>query len=389
MFKKILSYSIITVILFSALPVSVFGDGLTGDQVDVFNSNVYYFDTEIGVACQAQAASSSTTPAQVGGDNQKTTYDFFVANGYSPAQAAGATGNFMVEATRAIDPNSLNSIGAYGIAQWYQSRRTSMVAWVTAEGKASNSISGQLDYVLHELNTGYVGFSSAYKKISDPKAAAQSWMDVYENPGDGSGPTRQKNAQEIFDKFSTTVVVPGQTATPGSSSGCTAASSSGSPDCATATGSAKILCEAKKYNGIFYTFGGGHQGYDNFRKVCPIASIPAAAAASSLATPGPCSTDCSSLVSMAVDEAFNKKFSWVVSGIINDTADWQAVSVGATQPGDVVTLGDHHVEIVDHVDTKTGAMFTFGSHSTGTRTGGMSSTVSYWEAAYHYKGSTN
>lgn len=146
---------------------------------------------------------------------------------------------------------------------------------------------------------------------------------------------------------------------------------SGSPNCNAATGNAKILCEAKKYNGIYYGFGAAHDGFKPFKARCTATVLASAAKKSTPGNIGPCATDCSSLVSIAVDETFNHTYMWTVSEGGDATmqgagaSNWKSVPLKEAQPGDIVTKAGH-VEIVDHIDGS--KLYTFGSHHTGTRT---------------------
>lgn len=158
------------------------------------------------------------------------------------------------------------------------------------------------------------------------------------------------------------------------------------------TGNAAILCEAQKYNGIYYNFGGGHQSYSVFRQNCPEQAISSAAASSTPQDPGPCSTDCSGLVSVSIDGAFNQNFSMTVTEstgqmIGSGSQYWQPISLSQVQPGDIATIPGH-VEIVDHYDPSTNTLYTFGSHETGKQTS-LISTVNYFKIFYTWTGPTN
>lgn len=154
---------------------------------------------------------------------------------------------------------------------------------------------------------------------------------------------------------------------------------------------AAILCEAEKYNGIFYLSGGGHQGYTNFRAACPETAIQTAAASSSAADPGPCATDCSGLVSVAIDAAYNQNLSFVVQNDQMYSADgnnyWTRVQVGDVQAGDIATTTEH-VEIIDHYDSGTNTIYTFGSHHTGSQTSAGSG-INYYTSFWRYTGPKN
>jgi len=160
-----------------------------------------------------------------------------------------------------------------------------------------------------------------------------------------------------------------------------------------ATGDARILCDAERYKGIWYYYGGAHQGRAAYVAGCPNpASPPNNQASGKIAidgtsgNPSPCATDCSGLVSMAVDDVFNQTFDWVVADITN-SPDWRKdSSVSAAQPGDVVTVGTEHIEIFVSYNPNNGSVNTFGSHETGTQTGPSVGAAGYYDAAWHYIG---
>lgn len=178
-------------------------------------------------------------------------------------------------------------------------------------------------------------------------------------------------------------------------SGSSGSSGASCPNASSTTGDAKILCEAQQYNGIWYRYAGGHQGYSAFIAGCPDPSNPPdnhphgaaiVAGDDNSGNPSPCATDCSGLVSIATDEAFNQNYMWVVEDYVMQGAGaqyWHEIPIAQAQPGDIVTLYEH-VEIVDHVSGST--IYTFGSHETGTQTGEITSPISYWDKAYRWTG---
>jgi hypothetical protein len=167
------------------------------------------------------------------------------------------------------------------------------------------------------------------------------------------------------------------------------------------TGDAAILCIAEEYKGINYLYGGAHAGYAAFRQQCPLDAVAHAARTSTAYNPGPCATDCSGLVYVALDQAFHLDYSGIVAnsdGIMTAaTQDWKSIPFSQAQPGDIVTSDDGdgtpgvlpgqdgHVEIV--VKIKDGTVYTFGSHYTGTKTGFVSGPESGWNTgAWHWIG---
>ena len=176
------------------------------------------------------------------------------------------------------------------------------------------------------------------------------------------------------------------------STGCGAVSA----NCQAATGDTKILCEAEPYAGVYYRWGGGHGAYNTFVAGCPNPSNPPnnqphgsppdPTDNNQSGNPSPCATDCSGLVSIAVDAAFGQNFSWSVGSLESDTTNWQPIQEAEVRPGDVVVKAAEHIEIVDHYDASTGSLYTFGSHDTGTMTGEITTRLSDWTGAYTYIG---
>lgn len=173
---------------------------------------------------------------------------------------------------------------------------------------------------------------------------------------------------------------------------------SSSTDCSVSTTStnAAILCEAKKYDGIYYSWGGGHGSYSTFRQNCPESAISSAASTSTPSSPGPCATDCSGLVSVAIDAVFNQTYDM---GVSDSTAQmtgggsqyWQPIQLNQVQAGDIATENINnvgHVEIVDHYNASTNTLYTFGSHSPNTKTS-ENSTVGYFTNFYRWTGPTS
>ncbi len=126
---------------------------------------------------------------------------------------------------------------------------------------------------------------------------------------------------------------------------------SGSPDCATAQGNAKILCEAKKYDPVSYeeSARGGHlASAAAWLKTCPVIDKT-------------CLLDCSGLVNIAVWDAFKVDLNENTNGEYADTEHWKHIDQADLQPGDLIQPNSGHVEIVDHIQGK--IIHTFGAHT--------------------------
>lgn len=164
------------------------------------------------------------------------------------------------------------------------------------------------------------------------------------------------NVMAAYQKFSTggSPSAPSDGGTQPASEGC----SSGSPDCQSATGTAKILCESKKYDPVNYVWGGGHGGGKAYHDACP---EPKAQDASENDGEYHCGLDCSGLVSVAVYDAFGNNSAWDTTVITSDKSNWKEVSESELQSGDLIEPNIDHVEIVDHVSGDT--IYTFGAHT--------------------------
>ena len=319
---------------------------------------------------------SSTNTPLAGKDNREKIFNYFVGKGLSGAQSAGIVGNFGQESS--WNPSAQ---GGY-LAQWGDERLTALENFARKQNKPVTDLGVQLDYTWLELTNGsgaagdYSAVLKALKDTKTPEEAALVFSKQYEIAGDPRNERRQKLAKEAFTDFGS-----------GGGAATTSGACGGSPDCQTASGTAKILCEAKKYDGIYYLWGGGHSGYDTFKKNCPADKINQEKQKSTATNQGPCATDCSGLVGVAVGDAFGFKASWTVgdnSEMQGKDADkWKKVNVSEARPGDIVTHPGH-VEIVDSVSN--GKVNTFGSHQTGRKTSPSQSSVSAWVSAFRWGG---
>jgi hypothetical protein len=359
---------------------------------------------------QCSGGDSSTLDVADLGANTKTAMAYLVNEGkFTPEQAAGIVGNLMAESGTKLDPTATSADGgAYGIAQWRGGRQSDMKAWVAAQGSDPNSFEGQLAYVLHEFNTSENAAKADLLKQHTANDAAFSVYKYYERPDDGSYPTREKNARSVLKQYTTDIQGTTDDSSAAASvdnnatdaededtSTCSSVGATGSVDCTSATGTAKILCEAQPYNGIYYRWGGGHQGYKAFVAGCPDPTNPPNNHPSGAVSdptngglsgnPSPCATDCSGLVSVAVSAAFNRDVTWTVSSLEGDGANWKKISKTDIQAGDVLVKGNDHVEIVDHAQGS--SVSTFGSHKTGTKTSLVQTSLGDWDGAYRYIGS--
>jgi hypothetical protein len=264
-----------------------------------------------------------------------------------------------------------------------------------------SSVEASVDYTASE-NQNAQGGGDIASYIRDQygsqidSGSLLSLMEAYSPPSQNNTVQYVKNVKKWINQLINLTNSGGASiinSIPPTTSGCSSGPISCPSGGGTVTGDAAILCEAEKYVGIWYLYGGGHAGYSAFRQQCPESALPKAASLSTVGNPGPCATDCSGLVSMAVDAAFNQSYDWTVSNsngqMVGAGANyWQSIPMNEAQPGDIVTSNDGdgtpgippgtdgHVEIVVSVSGNT--VNTFGSHYTGSQTGPVSGSASGW-----------
>lgn len=124
----------------------------------------------------------------------------------------------------------------------------------------------------------------------------------------------------------------------------------GSANCQTDVGNAKIYCEAIKYDPISYqeSIAGGHQGAVAWHATCPVINAS-------------CILDCSGLVNIAVYDAFKIDLRENTTSEFADTNHWKHITLSQLQRGDLIQPNSGHVEIVDKIVG--GTIYTFAAHS--------------------------
>lgn len=153
--------------------------------------------------CSQQNAGSPVDVNLAGNDNGQKIFNFLTGKDENRAviktnnnqplnaiQAAAFVGNFYQES--GLDPKSINSIGATGIAQWLGGRKASLM-------KKNNplSLETQLKFVIEELDGGErriisePSFKNA-KSASDIEAATIAVRKVYERPGENEANDRNR-----------------------------------------------------------------------------------------------------------------------------------------------------------------------------------------------------
>jgi hypothetical protein len=120
--------------------------------------------------------------------NDKTAFDYFLAKGLTPVQAAGIVGNLDQESN--MNPGAVQPGGpGRGIAQWSVGGRwnsdagDNAVAYAASQGKSVSSLGLQLDFIWFELTT-FSGYGlAALKKDTTTSAATLTFMTDFEACG--------------------------------------------------------------------------------------------------------------------------------------------------------------------------------------------------------------
>lgn len=184
----------------------------------------------------SQSDCSCSDSSLVGSDRETQSWNYFKGKSLSDQQAAGILGNMLVESH--FDPtimqkggNSQNPSDAdplgYGLIQWTPGSKIITEAKEAGLSGPIYALSTQLDLVWQHMHNNPVvtqPFSlSDFTHISDEKQAAIYFRDHIEGGADPNG-VRETYATDILNKYAGT----GSSDTGGSSSSCSATTSSGS-----------------------------------------------------------------------------------------------------------------------------------------------------------------
>ena len=136
----------------------------------------------------------------VGSNNVESAYNYFISRGLQDYQAAAIVGNLIAESN--VNPTALNSIGAYGIAQWLGGRKTNL------QSKPNyDTLQVQLDFIWEELSGPYSGVLSSLRASSDIGQATRIILERYEipcMPGAQCNPEYNRRlplAQGVFQQY--------------------------------------------------------------------------------------------------------------------------------------------------------------------------------------------
>ena len=105
----------------------------------------------------------------------KTAVDYFVSQGWTPAQAQGIVGNLIHES--GLNPNAVhdNNTGL-GIAGHRLERLTALREFAASRGKPANDFQTQLEFINHELNTTQSSTALRLRNAGTPEQAAAAFI---------------------------------------------------------------------------------------------------------------------------------------------------------------------------------------------------------------------
>lgn len=120
------------------------------------------------------------------------------AAGYTDAQASGIIGSLRQE-NATLDPRTVNSIGATGIAQWLGTRKSAFQKQFGHDLKDA-TFGEQVDYMLQELKTTESLADKRIRMTQTPQQAAEIHAREYERPGaaEANIAKRQAYAASIY-----------------------------------------------------------------------------------------------------------------------------------------------------------------------------------------------
>lgn len=158
--KKVLSILFIAIILMNS-GQQVYANSKFDEEFFNLNNILYYDATE---AC----VEGSSGPL-IGSDNVEKVWNFFKSKGLPDVGVAALLGGKWGETSGSINPKTIESgqpydeakamstIGGYafGIAQWDGDRRPRLLNYAKEKGQSWDTLELQLDFMWHELNTGY------------------------------------------------------------------------------------------------------------------------------------------------------------------------------------------------------------------------------------------
>lgn len=156
-----------------------------------------------GGGSSADAGASSASASA----NESSIYKYLTGTmGLNKAAASGVLGN--IEQESSFDPNAIGDGGtSYGICQWHNSRWESLKKFCSSKGLDWKSLEGQLEYLNHELQSGYPGVYKTLKSVENTSQgaydAAYKWCTDFEIPANKyqEAVSRGESARKYFKNY--------------------------------------------------------------------------------------------------------------------------------------------------------------------------------------------
>ncbi len=158
-------------------------------------------------ATASVTVNSKPTPAPVtvsSGDSAKDTiYNFLTsAMGFNRAQACGILSNMHRESR--FQPTADNGLGYYGLCQWGNERKDSLIAWCEENDYDYTTLDGQLHFLQYEMPLYYPNTMAQMRACPNTEEGARkaSWIFAigYEVAGEVYAEMSQDKAAEYFNE---------------------------------------------------------------------------------------------------------------------------------------------------------------------------------------------
>lgn len=149
--------------------------------------------------------SDQATLGSEGNTNAERAFNFFVAYGFTPQQAAGIVGNLMQESGPSLD-TGIESAGterSFGIAQWNAGagRFQQLEEFAGDLGRDWRELDVQLRFIIWELETyPYLGIAQL-RAARTIEAAVAAFEEKFERPSEPNRSARIAYAEDIYQRM--------------------------------------------------------------------------------------------------------------------------------------------------------------------------------------------
>lgn len=197
-------------------------DWMTGGSSSNSSGNITNGGASASIAggINGGITSGTITPTE----EKQQIWDYFISKGMTKEGVSGLMGNLEHESgnrpvrvqgdltppyvksqefTKQVDNGTKDFIngfgGGYGLAQWTsKGRKEGLLNAARSKGKSIGDLGVQLDYLNHELNTGYKGVLNVLNTTNDIKTASDAVLHDFERPKDQSSAVENKRASSAM-----------------------------------------------------------------------------------------------------------------------------------------------------------------------------------------------